>query len=98
MQNLKTENKQVAIAPLVATEQTATRTRGLDMSDMTTVTLVKSTVTFDSDKYKKGDIVYFRSDFAKSAMFKQKIDFGDIKFLLIPEEFVILSESQSNAK
>jgi len=91
---MKTQNKQIAIEPFKK-ERTEERkmVRGLDMTDVSTTKLIESTVLWDSDNYKKGDVVYFRSEIMRHPYTNVRLSLGETVFVLIPEELVVMKKS-----
>lgn len=86
----KVLNKQVAIAPFKKESlQDKPKAKGLDFTDVTITKLISSEVMFDSDNFKKGDLLYFRSDILRIAYVNQKLNLEGTEFVLVPEELAV---------
>jgi len=83
---METLNKSVAVAPFKKDTGPTERVKGLDLTDVTATRLIETEVLFDSEKFKKGDILYFRADVLRWPQVNQKLKLGDVTFLLLPED------------
>ena len=81
-------NKLVALLPFQ--KEAPAKTKGLDFTDMTTTKLIESKVLFDSENFKAGEVLYFRSDILKLPYVNQQFQLDDKIFILAPEELVVL--------
>ena len=70
---METLNKQVAVAPFKKETDGAPRQKGLDLTDVATIRLIETEVLFDSEKFKKGDTLYFRADVLRWPQVNQKL-------------------------
>lgn len=86
---METLNKTVAVAPFKKETADQPRARGLDMTDVTVTKLIVTQVLFDSEKFKKGDTLYFRSDVLRWPQVNQKLVLGETTFILLPEELPV---------
>ncbi len=93
MSEIKINGKYVAIAQLNLEKEEKPKVRGLDFSTAFTKDLIKTTVLFTSDRFKKGQIVYFRADSVVAPQNKVILTIGDTKFVLLPEEHVVAEET-----
>lgn len=92
---IKTSNKHIAVEPFKkAVEKERAPIRGIDITDASMTTLLDTVAIFDSESYKKGTKVYFSSTILKMPQSRLKYQLGETVFLLIPEDLVIVSESQ----
>jgi hypothetical protein len=95
---METLNKSVAVAPFKKDTGPAERAKGLDLTDVTATRLIETEVMFDSEKFKKGDILYFRSDALRWPPSNQKLKLGDITFILLPEDAPVFVKRASKAR
>jgi hypothetical protein len=87
----------VALAPIVLDHQKGTNSstiKGFVGSDKTLRTLISSEVVFDSDKFKKGQKLYFRAEVASAPQFRQILitqnkSGQDVEFILMPESMAV---------
>lgn len=92
MGKTKAANKFVALLPFKKEVDQAPKMKGIDFTDVTITKLVGTEVLFDSESFRAGDKVYFRSDILKLPYANQKLQLGDAVFILIPEDHVLLVE------
>lgn len=92
MGKTKSANKFVALRPFKKEVEQVQKIKGLDYTDVTITKLISSEVLFDSETFRAGDKVYFRSDILKSPIANQKLQLGDTIFILLPEDSVLISE------
>jgi len=86
---METMNKQVAVAPFKKDTEERQRVKGLDLTDVTVTKLIETEVLFDSERFKKGDILYFRADVMRLPQATQKLQLGDVTFILMHEELPV---------
>jgi hypothetical protein len=86
---MKIYGKSVAVEQLEQKKDETTKTRGLDMSAIYTKDLIKTKVVVDSDEFKVGTVVYFRSDVLAHNQNKNVLTLGSMKFVLFPVEWVV---------
>lgn len=80
----------IAVLPFVEVTEEKVKAKGLDFTDVSVVKLIKTTVLYKSGDFAAGDEVYFRSDVLKLPYARQKFELDNTKFLLIPEELLVL--------
>ena len=96
---MKTLNKLVAVLPFKKDSVTdRPKVRGLDLTDVTVTKLIETEVVFNSEQFQKGDKLFFRSDVLRMPMSNQKLQIGDLTFILMPEELPVFVEHISISK
>lgn len=86
---MKIVNKNVAVEPLKSNHEEVRTVRGIDMSNKLTLSLLQTIVVFDSENYKKGDYIYFRSDALRHPGATSRLTHDGVTFVLLPEDMVI---------
>jgi RNA polymerase sigma factor (sigma-70 family) len=94
---MRTLNKHVAVTVPTLKKIEERTVKGFQMSENLTTALVESQVMFDSEKFKVGEVVYFRADIKNHSYMSQKYNFGGKEFLLVPEEMVVAVKSADEA-
>jgi hypothetical protein len=87
---MRTLNTHTALKPIKISVVTDKRARGLDITDSTVMQIIATEVLFDSDEFKKGDVVYVRTDSLKLPHFRNKLEIGGVEFCLVPDEFIVM--------
>lgn len=86
-------NKLVAVLPFKKDTETKKPSKGLDFTDVTITKLVGAEVLYDSESFKAGDVLYFRSDVLRLPQANQKLQLGETIFLVLPEDLVVLRQN-----
>ena len=90
---MKIVNDHVMISPIVFEHEKNTNPiKGFAMSDKLSNTLVSSVALADSNKFKKGQVLFFKSDIANAIQIRQVFKFKNQEFLLMPETLVVAVE------
>ena len=89
---MRTLNKMVAVSKPNWQHDTMTApagSRGFVVSDKLGNTIVESNVIFDSERFKTGDVVYFKSDIRNHGFMNNLYNFDGRDFILVPEDMVV---------
>lgn len=90
----KTVNSRVACEPLPQGYTTVRTEMHGRISLLKNKGLVPLQVIFSSDKYAPGDVVYVRGDVTHHPWSKEVYEVDDVKFVLVPEEFVVMVDKE----
>ena len=90
--NVKTTNKQVAVEVFKTNQTEKDTSRGLTMPDRLTTKLLATKVVLNSDNYFVGDTLYFRSEIVKLPYALNKLQLGELVFVMVPESDVVAYE------